>query len=506
MGQMLTEDMGSAALAALKRLRDGAGRRDTVGLDDDVIVRFARQDARLMRAIEAAGAVAEELAEKFPEVLDMDEADQVRWCQDGLVNFYAPEVVNPYVAAGAKGPWVVTLLGAVIYDTGGYGMLGWGHNPDFLLPELAKERPMANVMTANPTQRRFLDALRAEIGHTAGTCPYVGFMCLNSGSEAMSLACRIADALSGRHTGPGGRYAGATVKRVVQRGAFHGRTERPAALSDSSRRTYTSLLASFAADDSVLVVEPGDVAGLEQAFADARANNWFIELVAMEPVMGEGNPGYHVPRAFYEAARRLTKEHGSLFLVDSVQAGLRTQGTLSAVDYPEYAGCEAPDIESYSKAIHAGQFPLSVLALGPRAVEAYRLGIYGNTMTGNPRALAIASAVLAQMTPELRANIVGRGQELTDRLDHLRDEFPGAAIGAQGSGLLVSLEVDGHKVFGHDSMEEWLRMRGLGVIHGGQRSLRFTPVFDVSEEEVDLIVGMVRSAFEQGAGRLPAEA
>ena len=43
-----------------------------------------------------------------------------------------------------------------------------------------------------------------------------------------------------------------------------------------------------------------------------------------------------------------------------------------------------------------------MLALGERAAKIYRKGTYGNTMTGNPRALDIACAVMHLLTPELR--------------------------------------------------------------------------------------------------------
>jgi acetylornithine/succinyldiaminopimelate/putrescine aminotransferase len=120
----------------------------------------------------------------------------------------------------------------------------------------------------------------------------------------------------------------------------------------------------------------------------------------LEPVMGEGDPGRSVPVAFYDvAARELTRAHGSLLLVDSIQAGLRATGVLSIVDYPGFEGIDAPDMETYSKALNAAQYPLSVLAVNERAAAIYRKrGLYGNTMTANPRALDVACAVLAQLT------------------------------------------------------------------------------------------------------------
>ena len=64
---------------------------------------------------------------------------------------------------------------------------------------------------------------------------------------------------------------------------------------------------------------------------------------------------------------------------------------LSIVDYPGFEGVEAPDMETYSKALNGGQYPLSVLAVNERAANLYRKGVYGNTMTTNPRAMDIAA-------------------------------------------------------------------------------------------------------------------
>ena len=63
-------------------------------------------------------------------------------------------------------------------------------------------------------------------------------------------------------------------------------------------------------------------------------------------------------------------------------------------DYDGFQDCEAPDLETWSKAVNAGQYPFSVLGMNSRASEIYVTGIYGNTMTTNPRALETASAFL----------------------------------------------------------------------------------------------------------------
>lgn len=488
-------------------LRAHAGQRITQGLDDATLARFVGSHPDLAEAVDAAVAEHARLRGEFSDLFDLDEDAQLRAVQAGYVNFYPEDAVNPYVALAARGPWVVTLNGAVLYDAGGYGMLGFGHTPREVLEAMARPQVMANIMTPSLSQLRFERALRKEIGRTRGGCPYPRFLCLNSGSEAVGLGARIADVNTKLMTDPGARHAGRSVRRVVVKGSFHGRTERPALYSDSSRKAYEQHLASYRGEQSVVVVPPYDVAALKQAFTDAEREGAFVEAVFLEPVMGEGDPGRALPPAFYTAARELTRAHGSLLLVDSIQAGLRAHGVLSIVDYPGFEGVDAPDMETYSKALNAAQYPLSVLAVNEHAASLYRKGIYGNTMTTNPRALDVACAVLELLTPQVRRNIRERGEEAVRKLQRLKDELGGLITGVQGTGLLFSCELSPQfKCYGADSTEEWLRRHGLNVIHGGANSLRFTPRFAMDSDEVDLLVALVGRALREGPRATQAEA
>ena len=170
---------------------------------------------------------------------------------------------------------------------------------------------------------------------------------------------------------------------------------------------YKKYLASFQSNDALITVPANDCEALQAAFDCAEQQGVFIESMFMEPVMGEGNPGMAATPAFYALARELTLAHGSLLLVDSIQAGLRTNGCLSVVGLPpDFENLQAPDMETYSKALNGGQYPLSVLAVNQRATDLYQKGLYGNTMTTNPRAMDVAVSVLDSMNGELRNNIV----------------------------------------------------------------------------------------------------
>ncbi len=493
----------------LEPLRTHGGERRTIGLGDETIERFAARDPRLPEAIEASVRAFERLRKVQPELLRLDESQQITAVQEGIVNFYAEDSVSPFVALGARGPWIVTLKGAVIHDSGGYGMLGFGHAPEIVLQAMSGHQVMANIMTPSVSQKRFTESLRAEIGHTrADGCPFSKFLYLNSGSEAVTVGARMSDINAKRHTDPGGRYAGCEIRRVGLTKAFHGRTDRPAQFSDSTRKTYARHLATFRDNDNLITVAPNDSEQLNQVFAWAEHNNVFIEAMFVEPVMGEGNPGMAITPEFYALARERTRQHGSMLLVDSIQAGLRAHGVLSICDYPGFESLDPPDMETYSKAVNAGQYPLSVLALTAQTAALYQRGIYGNTMTSNPRAMDVGCAVLASMTDEVRRNIRDRGREFVEKLNALRVELGDAITRVQGTGLLFSAELNLSRYlsYGTNSTEDFMRINGINVIHGGQNSLRYTPHFTITGEEVDLIIDATRTALVEGPVKADAVA
>jgi len=489
-----------SVLDKLNTMRNFGGPALTTGLSDSLIMDFAASDQTLVDAVNTAVEVFADLKNDQTELLALSEADQIRSIQAGYVNFYADDTINPYVAIAANGPWMITIKGAVLHDNGGYGMLGFGHTPENVLAAMARPQVMANIMTANISQKNFIDALRKEIGHTRGGSPFAKFLCMNSGSEAVTVAARISDINAKLMTDPQGPKACRKIRKLGLSGAFHGRTDRPAQFSDSSRPGYLKHLASFRDNDSLITVDPNNIQQLEQVFEWAESNDIFLEAFFIEPVMGEGNPGMAITPEFYARARELTREHNTLFLVDSIQAGIRTHGVISIVDYPGFEHLDAPDLETYSKALNGGQYPFSVLAMTAETAAIYRKGVYGNTMTSNPRALDVACAVLNSITPELRNNIRARGEEFMQKFAQLKTEMNGKITKVQGTGLLLSIELDGdlYKGYGAGSSEEYMRIQGVNVIHGGENSIRYTPHFHITSKEVDMIVAATRDAILNG--------
>ena len=194
MSQSASDLNSEILIAKLNEMRNFGGPAITTGLADSVIEDFLEDYSDLGLAIECAYEQFHAVNEAHPEFLALSETDQIHRAQEGYTNFYDEDAVNPYVVAAGAGPWVVSLKGAVIYDCGGYGMLGLGHAPDVVLDAMNQPHVMANIMTPTVSQMTFIEYLRREIGRNRdGGSPFSNYLCLNSGSESVSIAARLAD-------------------------------------------------------------------------------------------------------------------------------------------------------------------------------------------------------------------------------------------------------------------------------------------------------------------------
>lgn len=418
------------------------------------------------------------LVKNSQHLINKEQHPNIKNIQKNIINFYHPDNIAPFIPVAAQGPWILGSQGEIIYDVGGYGMLSFGHNPSWSTEVLSQPQVMANIMTPNVIQKQMTQTLQEHIGiNREEGCPYSHFAFLNSGSEAMELALRICD-LS--------REEKPTAFIIIQKG-FHGRTGQASRISDSCLPKYRKYLKSFQRELPVVAIEMNNWSECLNTFRSV-SHQYHIEAVIAEPIMGEGNPGKLMELQFYRLLRRLTKKYNSKLIIDSVQAGFRGTGFLSATDYFHLRREEPPDIEIFSKAINGGQYPLSVLAATPDIYLQFKSGIYGNTMTGNPRALSIGIETLNQVTPEIRSNIVKMGHEFQIMLRSLQKKYPELVSGVSGTGLLQALHINSdYPVDQFQGLEYQCRMNGLNVIHGGDNALRFTPYFKINKQEIELI-------------------
>jgi 4-aminobutyrate aminotransferase len=260
-------------------------------------------------------------------------------------------------------------------------------------------------------------------------------MFLNSGSEAIDGALKLARRVTGR---PG---------IVAFRGGFHGRTFGATSVTTSNinyRTGYEPLLPGvyFASFPAAYRDFEGDA---DRATSESlRTLTSLLETVIaptsvaailIEPVQGEG--GYYpAPAAFLQGLRSLCDEHGILLIADEVQTGYARTGRMWGF---EHAGI-VPDIVAVAKAIANG-LPLSAIATRRELQVRWGRSAHGSTYGGNPVACAAGIAVLETIADEdLVANAAARGAELTSGLERLKAEDD--RIGdVRGPGLMIGVEL-----------------------------------------------------------------
>lgn len=213
----------------------------------------------------------------------------------------------------------------------------------------------------------------------------------NSGAEANEAAFKMA-----RRTGRTGM--------VAAEGAFHGRTMGALALTGqpAKRAPFEPL------PGDVTHVGYGDVAALDAAVtADTAA-------VFLEPIMGEA--GVVVPPAGYlRAAREITRDRGSLLVLDEVQTGIGRTGAWFA----HTAAGIAPDALTLAKGLGGGLPIGACIGLGD-AAGLLEPGQHGTTFGGNPACAAAALAVLRTICSEgLLEHVTHVGKVLATGIEEL---------------------------------------------------------------------------------------
>jgi 4-aminobutyrate aminotransferase len=316
--------------------------------------------------------------------------------------------------------------------------------------------------------------------------PLDSVMFLNSGSEAIDGALKLARRVTGR---PG---------IVAFRGGFHGRTFGATSVTTSNlnyRTGYEPLLPGvhFAPYPAAYPEFDGDeeaasaasLAELHSLLGSVIAPS-MIGAILIEPVMGEG--GYNpAPSSFLRELRALCDRHGILLIADEVQSGYGRTGRMWAF---EHAGI-VPDVVCVAKAIANG-LPLSAIVSSRALQEQWGRGAHGSTYGGNPVACAAGLAVLATIDDEgLLANAAERGAELVAGLGKIAAEDD--RIGdIRGIGLMVGVEFTRDRATGEpdatlpDALMAACADAGLLVLTCGRlhETIRWIPPLDVNAAEV----------------------
>jgi 4-aminobutyrate aminotransferase len=257
---------------------------------------------------------------------------------------------------------------------------------------------------------------------------------VNSGSEAVEAALRLARQVTGRQNA------------VVFAGSFHGRTMGAAALTTAG----TKFRAGIGPLMPGVAVAPFPYAfrlGMSEDQAVDYALRELDYLLAttspaadtaaffIEPVLGEG--GYvPTPPAFLAGLRERADRHGILLVADEVQTGFGRTGRFWG---HQHAAGVVPDVVVTAKGLASG-FPLSAIAAPAALMEQAWPGSQGGTYGGNAVSCAAALATLDVIQDEhLVDNAATQGVRLADGLRKVAADHPVIAD-VRGLGLMVGNE------------------------------------------------------------------
>lgn len=306
---------------------------------------------------------------------------------------------------------------------GGIAVNALGHAHPALVEAVSTQMAtlghISNLFTS-PAQVALAERLLALVGAGSPGAPATGAVFFaNSGAEANEAAFKIA-----RRTG--------RPRIVAASGGFHGRTMGALALTGKP-----AIADPFAPlPGGVEHVPFGDADALAAAMGDD------VAAVILEPIQGEA--GVRVaPPGYLRLARRLTRQHGALLVLDEVQTGVARTGEWFAFQHADALGGDVaagmdpdwPDVLTLAKGLGGGLPIGAVVALGD-AAALLGPGHHGSTFGGNPVSCAAALAVLDVVQDEnLRGAALERGAHLATGLD-----VPGAGP-ARGRGLLLGVPV-----------------------------------------------------------------
>lgn len=210
--------------------------------------------------------------------------------------------------------------------------------------------------------------------------------------------------------------------------------------------------------------------------------------ILLEPVQGEG--GIHpAQKEFLVNIRELCDKKDILLIFDEIQCGMGRWGSMFA--WQSYG--VKPDIMTVAKALGCG-IPVGAFLMTERVASSSLVpGDHGTTYGGNPLAGAAIKKVLDLFEANhIIENVNSVGSYLKEQLDLLAEKYH-IISERRGEGLMQGLEF---KVPVAPYINRALD-KGLIIINGGERVLRFLPPLIIERHHVDEMIAILSACLEE---------
>ena len=305
------------------------------------------------------------------------------------------------------------------------------------------------------------------------------FFC-NSGTEAWEGALKLARAFA-RMNNPNGRKPKWRI--LALENSFHGRTF--GALATTGQKKYRAPFAPLV--PGVVFVKFNDLADLKRK-CDAS-----VCAVCIETIQGEGGIR-PVSREFLELARRLTKQTGTLLVLDEIQSGLGRTGRHFA--YQHYR--VKPDIVTVAKPLASG-LPLGAILTTDAVATCIHPGMHGTTFGGGPLACAVAVEFL-RIEQQLLSHVRDLGKYFHGELEGLKAKHTSIQE-IRGLGLMQAVELNSVELA--KAAVRQLLQQGIIINRTHDTVLRFLPPYIIERKHVDQVVSALNAALTENSVKSP---
>jgi len=326
---------------------------------------------------------------------------------------------------------------------------------------------------------------------------------VNTGSEAVELALRLARVATGR------------LDVLAVRGAYHGWTGAADAITSSH---IDNARAAGTRPDWVRLVEApntyrgphrGAVAGalyaadVQRVLGELAAAGRGPAAFIAEPLFGNAG-GVVLPDGYLREAYADVRAAGGLAIADEVQTGYARLGHHQWAF--EQQGV-VPDVVTVAKAAGNGVAVGAVVTTRAIADAFAAEGSFFSSVGGSPVGCAAGLAVLETIDREgLQANARIVGDRLRDGLREVAAAHPGIVGAVHGMGLYLGVELVRSPETLEPATEEALaiceRMRELGVITqptgDGNNVLKVKPPLCLTRDSADVVVEVLERTLAEG--------
>ena len=218
------------------------------------------------------------------------------------------------------------------------------------------------------------------------------------------------------------------------------------------------------------------------------ANPNKVACIIIEPIQAEGGDN-HFRDEFFVELRKICDEHEVLLIFDEVQTGIGITGKMWAYEHLPIA----PDIISFGKKTQV----CGVLANREKFDEiednVFRESSRINsTFGGNFTDMMRFKLIMEVIEKEnLLANAEKVGKYLLAGLQELAVKYPEKLSNARGKGLMCAIDVPSGEQREH--LRHAVYNDGLILLVCGEKSIRFRPHLNVTEEEIQMALDRIEA-------------